>query len=274
MWYYVKRDKTKVGPISDPALVSLFKKGEVKSSTLVWSQNQNKWTEFKNTKFFKKITKPQKNYKFEAYKYKTYLLRSLIWSLIIMFAVKAMLVYDVVQSKFVMEGASNATLQQLITFREAKAVVDIFSILQSVVVIMTFVMAATWISSTIKASKAVSSRILMSSRLSFLGCLAPIANIILNPSIVKRIFYYLLISFKNPLNAISVIYFRTWIFVWFISWIAVSVSKFVITTSLYPEITESIGWMKIYNCGVITVMLFGSALVVQKIFKMLKSKYE
>ena len=275
MWYYVKQDKSKVGPVSDPTIVDLFKRGKVKPSTLVWSQHQNKWTEFKNTKFFAKITKRQKNYKFENYKYKTYLLRSLLWTLIVMFCIKGWFVYDFIQlEKSFAFDITKVSLQQEILLRESKLILSVFSILQILVVGAAFIVGAVWISSSIKAAKAVSSRIMISSKLSLFGCLAPIANIVLIPSIVKKIFYRLLISHKNPKNAISVIYFRTWTYVWFISWISLVVSQTAITSFSYPEIEVSLNWFKIYNYGLISVMLLGSTMVVQKIFKMIKSKYE
>ena len=138
MWYYVKQDKTKVGPVSDPAIVDLFKKGEVKPSTLVWSQNQNKWTEFKNTKFFARITKRQKNYKFENYKYKTYLLRALLWTLIIMFCLRSWFVYDFIQlEKSFAFDITSITLQQEILFRESKLILSVYSILQMLIISAT-----------------------------------------------------------------------------------------------------------------------------------------
>jgi hypothetical protein len=81
-------------------------------------------------------------------------------------------------------------------------------------------------------------------------------------------------SYRNSKNAISVIYFRTWLYTWFISWISLVVSQTAITSFSHPEIEESLNWFKIYNYGLISVMLLGSTMVVQKIFKMIKSKYE
>ena len=190
MWYYIKDNKQKEGPISDPALAMLFKKGEVKPTTMVWSQNMKKWTELKNTNYYAQLVGNRKNYALENFKFRTYLFRALSVSLVLLLVFKINLIHNIINLSE--ELVENSMFEyEINTFFQYKVCLlnsNVVTTVQIFLSIALFCSLAYWVAGAVTMTKKRTSALRMSKTLSAVGILVPIANIILIPSILKRIY--------------------------------------------------------------------------------------
>ena len=276
MWYYIKDDKQKAGPISDPAMVNLLKHGEIKPSTKVWSQQTKGWTDFKNTAFYKKAVGKTKNYRFETLKMRTYMLRSLMVVMAVMLGYKMYMIFQTmiyhpydVPTIFDIKDVELSLL-----YNENLIVLKMLNFVILAVLAAMWGAFAIWMSSIVKASKSITSSILLSSKMAVFASIVPVANIILIPSILKRIVYTLEISMNKRRDIATTITMRTWIFVWLAMWISFAFNKWGISIPDNTEIISQIYWFRIYNSGLQILAIIFSMIVFSRIFRMIRKKID
>ncbi len=256
MWYYIKENKQKEGPISDPAIAMLLKEGKIKPSTMVWSQHLKKWTEFKKTDYYSHLIGKKKNYELENFKLRTYLLRALAVVMNVLLVYIAYMINQTAVSRenVIQNPLTIEEIKNFIFYRENVHILDILSSMQFLLYIAIFLALAFWIAGVIKVSKRKTSAITMSKSMASIGVLVPIANIVLVPSILKKIYRTLEFVIKRRLNIVSLIFLKTWMYLWFLTWIGYVLDSWYKTSS---SIYQSIYYFKMYLCGtqVLTIIM-------------------
>ena len=264
MWYYIKDNKQKEGPISDPALAMLFKKGEVKPTTMVWSQNMKKWTELKNTNYYAQLVGNRKNYALENFKFRTYLFRALSVSLALLLVFKINLIHNIINLSE--ELVENSMFEyEINTFFQYKVCLlnsNVVTTIQFFLSIALFCSLAYWVAGAVTMTKKRTSALRMSKTLSAVGILVPIANIILIPSILKRIYRTLEFVVRKRLHIASHIFLKTWMYLWFLSWINYSIDIWNKMSIYTKDIIYSMYYFKIYICAVQIVTIIATVILI------------
>ena len=95
MWYYAK-DKEKIGPLSDSAIVKLYADEVISSDSLVWSTEfkEKKWVTFGETKTYKKISAAPKSETLKTFNIVTSILRALFIASLVFLAAKISFMLD------------------------------------------------------------------------------------------------------------------------------------------------------------------------------------
>ena len=228
MWYYQKDDKTKEGPIADPALERLFEKGVVKTTTRVWTQGQSGWTEFGKTQFFRKITAPHHNRKKADFVFKTRVLRAIIGALVVFLGAQIMLTRQMVNIyQFDIPTIGNIDdMAKALLYNEKILTLNMSELILKGLYVALFVMLAGWIASLVRIAKSYSSSMLLSSRLSALGCFAPIANIVIVPMVLRKVCRSLERSTRGKRSLAAFVYVWDWTFLWAIMWLSIFVANY------------------------------------------------
>ena len=276
MWYYAKKNKERVGPISDPAIVDLFKKGSIKPSTKVWDTKKRSWQKFESTELFEKTVKNRRNRRLEDIKMRTRVFRAVSMSLIILLGYKMFLFWQAqihppydVSTIFDIQD-----MQNLLAYNESTLMLQIASITQLGILLGLFIMLAAWMSSAVKCTKSISSRLTISSNTAIVATLVPVANIILIPAILKRIYRTLEISVNGKRNIVSLIFLRTWMFIWFMTWISFTYNRWGISLSSDSEIIQSIYLFRIFNSALQILLLFATMILITKTYLLIRKKSE
>lgn len=272
MWYYIKENKEQEGPISDPALVKLFKEGKISPSTQVWSQNMKSWAEFSRTDFYKKTISHKKDFNFENLKHCTYLLRAIMYVFMLLLGYKIHAIVRVIElfSPDIKQINSPEDVKELLQFNETMLSLQLIDLVQWAMFIFIFVTFAIWTSKVIKTAKRNTTGFMMSPTKAVIGTLVPIANIILVPAIVKRIYRSLEMTIRKRRHIVSHIFVKTWMFVWFITWFSIIYNNFAITLKANLHLLDDIFIYKIYNCSLQIFLTFVSIIFVSVILRQLK----
>lgn len=228
MWYYQKDDKSKEGPIADPALERLFEKGIVKTTTRVWTQGQSGWTEFGNTLFFRKITAPQHSRKKTDFVFKTRILRAIIGALAVFLGVQILLTLQMVNIyQFDVPTIVDIDdMSKALLYNEKILTLNMSELILKGLYVALFIMLAGWIASLVRIAKSYSSSLLLSSKLSALGCLAPIANIVIVPVVLRKVCQSLERSTRRRRTLAAVVCVWNWTFLWSVMWLSIFVANY------------------------------------------------
>ena len=276
MWYYVKKNKERVGPISDPAIVDLFKKGAIKPSTKVWDSKKHDWQKFETTELFEKTVRNRKNRRLEDIKTRTRIFRAISMSLIVLLGYKMFLLYQTLvhHPSEVSTIFDIQDMQNMLAYNESTLMLQIASIAQLGILLGLFIMLAAWTSAAVKCAKSISSRLMISSNTAIIATLAPVVNIILIPAILKRIYRTLEISVNGKRNILSLIFLRTWMFIWFMTWISFAYNRWGISMSPDSEIIQSIYLFRIFNSALQILLLIATMIFITKTYSLIRKKSE
>ena len=267
MWYYIKDNKQKEGPISDPALAMLFKEGKVKASTMVWTQNMKNWTELKNTDYYAQLVGTKKNYDLENFKFRTYLFRALSISLALLLAFKINLIYTIITllEKLVQNPNTVDEINAFLLYKENILNNNIVASIQFFLNIAFICALAYWVAGAITMAKKRTSALVMSKNMAVIGILIPIANIILIPSILKRIYRTLEFVIRKRLHIASHIFLKTWMYLWFLSWI-IYVVNFWNKTGIYSgDIIYPVYYFRIYMHAIQIITIIATIILISVI---------
>ena len=271
MWYYVKDNRQKQGPISDPALAELLRDGEISPSTLVWTQHMKEWTPLKKTAFYFKLKAKRIDPKFVKFKWRTYFLRSTIAAIIVVNLLRIHQ-YLLTMAEFPYGLDSQPEKQRLDMILRYSENVSIISLLDTIVFGMTcaaIFLGALWIASAVRMTKKLTSQYTVSSKMAFLGCIFPVANIVLIPVITKQVYRFCERAVRHIRNIGSRIFIRTWNFLWFASWIAL---VFYMAVPHAPEIAEQIYQFSIFNAALQCLLMASTLVVISRVFKLATPK--
>ncbi len=272
MWYYVKDNRQKQGPISDPALAELLKDGEISPSTLVWTQHMKEWTPLKNTAFYFKLKTKRIDPNFLKFKWRTYFLRS---TLVAIIAVNLMRIrYYVLTMEEFPYGLDSLPeklrLDLILRYSENVSIISLLDAIVFGMVCAAIFLGALWIASAVIMTKKLTSQYTVSSKMAFLGCIVPVANIVLIPVITKQVYRFCERAVRHIRNIGSRIFIRTWNFLWFASWIAL---VFYLSVPPTPEIAEQIYQFSIFNASLQSLLMAATLVVISRVFKLSTLKH-
>ncbi len=273
MWYYIK-DAQRYGPIAETAVLSLFKKGEIGYYSKVYETKQRKWVNFGETSLYKNVTNLRKNQRFEVCKMRTRVFRAVAFSMVALLVYKIFLLWQTyLYHPF---GATSifdvVDMQSLLKYNENILLLQIVSVMQFGVLLGVFLMLAAWTSAAVKGVKSISSRFNVPSNLAVVGCLVPVANILLIPAFLKRIYRALEYSINGRRNIVSLIFLRLLMFIWYSMWMSVAFSAFGLSIRGSSELIDAIYRFRIFSCVIQILLLFGVMIFCTKVLAMLKTK--
>ncbi len=273
MWYYQK-DKERRGPVSDSAVVVLFKRGEINKKTRVYDTKKRSWEAFGDTSLYNKTVKARRNRRYDICKARTQVFRGVAMSMIILLCYKMFLLYQTsIYHPFDATTIFDVhDMQGLLKYNENSLLLQIVTMMQIGVLLGLFIMLAAWTSSAVKAVKSVSSRFHVSSNMAIVWCLVPIVNIVSIPEILKRVYRALEFTVNGRRSIVSFIFLRTLMFIWFASWIAFVFNRWGVSISSDTELIHGIYRFRIFNCALQICLLVAVMIFITKVLAMMKAK--
>lgn len=269
MWYYIKSDKTKVGPISDPSLADLLKSGEITPRTQVWTRGFKQWCELSQTDFYHKTVGKKPNYKLADFKLRTGILRITMTVIILLLGFKIFLTVRAME----LHQFAPETIFEIVDMPSALRYNEIL-LMQKVVSVVVlgwiaafFVLFAGWLTKAGRIAKAVKSFSFVPSRLVWLGCIIPVVNAVAIPPLTRRIFGALELAATGLLRrrTTSRIFTGTWTIVWAFACVATAFNFFVVSATKSPEIIDEIYLFGIYTLALWVVFFIATLALVSKV---------
>ncbi len=268
MWYYSTDGKEKVGPISDPAISVLLKRGKITKTTKVWSPHQKEWLPLCESDIYKKIKSKKQSSHLVTLERLSRVFRAFLVSFFACMLFFILFYFESIHSyrEFLQNGELLDNATKVIQSHETAQTKRLISIILILMFAVSLFFGYKWVKIVVTNAKILKRRITYSPTFSAWCFVLPFVNLIIPKQVISEVMVVSLMATNSERKIPYMVLVRTWYVFWCMSNIMFVVSAIITPKNCEPDQFIPIYTAKILFLSTYAITIFLSLMIVTVIF--------